>query len=134
MEKYRITTEQTEFELDTIHGYLTQSYWAKGITKQTVQRSIENSLCFAVIKNTEELVGFARVITDKATFAYLADVFIVEEEQGQGLGKKLISFILAHPELQGLRRFALATKDAHGLYSQFGFQPIGKPENLMQIC
>jgi len=134
LEKYRITTEQTEFELDTIHGYLTQSYWAKGITKQTVQRSIENSLCFAVIKNTEELVGFARVITDKATFAYLADVFIVEEEQGQGLGKKLISFILAHPELQGLRRFALATKDAHGLYSQFGFQPIGKPENLMQIC
>lgn len=117
-----------------IHHYLsTQSYWAKDIPLQVVQTSIENSLCFGIYKDTKQ-VGFARWITDKATFAYLADVYVEEQYRGLGLSKKLMSLMLFHKDLQGLRRYMLATQDAHGLYAQFGFKAIENPERLMGIA
>ena len=117
-----------------IHHYLsTQSYWAQNIPLDIVKRSIENSLCFGIYKDTVQ-VGFARWITDKATFAYLADVYVEEIYRGQGLSKKLMSLMLFHPDLQGLRRYMLATIDAHGLYAQFGFEAIEHPDRLMGIA
>jgi len=116
-----------------IHRFLSkQSYWAKGVVRETVDRTIEHSLCFGVYSAGRQ-AGFARVVTDFATFAWLADVFIVEEKRGQGLGKKLVAAVLAHPELQGLRRFMLGTKDAHGLYARSGFKPLELPERFMEI-
>nr|WP_121273293.1 GNAT family N-acetyltransferase [Pedobacter schmidteae] len=117
-----------------IHHYLsTQSYWAKDIPLQLVQKSIDNSLCFGIYKDTRQ-IGFARWITDRATFAYLADVYVDESFRGLGLSKKLMSLMLFHPDLQGLRRYMLATMDAHGLYAQFGFKAIEHPERLMGIA
>ena len=117
-----------------IHHYLsTQSYWAQNIPLDTVKRSIDNSLCFGIYKDTVQ-VGFARWITDKATFAYLADVYVEEIYRGQGLSKKLMSLMLFHPDLQGLRRYMLSTIDAHGLYAQFGFEAIEHPDRLMGIA
>jgi N-acetylglutamate synthase-like GNAT family acetyltransferase len=116
-----------------IHHFLsTQSYWAENVPMEVVKRSIENSLCFGVYKDTVQ-IGFARWITDKATFAYLADVYIEEVYRGQGLSKKLMSLMLFHKDLQGLRRYMLATQDAHGLYAQFGFKAIEHPDRLMAI-
>jgi len=130
---YNISTDQNLLDLDMIHDYLcNQSYWSQGITKEKVQRSIENSMCFGVYKNGKQ-VGLARVITDKAIFAYLCDVFILDEYRGNGLSKWLLQTILAHPELQGLKRWTLATLDAHGLYKQFGFAPLSTPGNWMDI-
>ncbi len=120
-------------DIDAIHHYLsTESYWAKNIPFETVKRSIENSLCFGIYKNQEQ-VGFARWVTDKATFAWLCDVYVKESYRGQGLSKKLMSFMIFHPDLQGLRRYQLATLDAHGLYEQFGFAAIENPERQMGI-
>ncbi len=119
-----ISTNKELLDINTIHNYLsTESYWAECIPKSTVEKAIENSICFGVYKNNKQ-VGFARIITDKATFAYLADVFIIKEEQGKGLGKLLLQTIHQHPDLQGLRRLLLTTKDAHSLYEQFGWQKI----------
>lgn len=116
-----------------IHHYLsTQSYWAQGIPFETVKRSIDNSLCFGIYKE-EKQIGFARWITDKATFGYLADVYIEEPFRGMGLSKKLMSLMLFHADLQGLRRYMLATQDAHGLYAQFGFKPLEHPDRLMAV-
>lgn len=116
-----------------IHHYLsTQSYWAENIPFETVKRSIENSLCFGIYKETKQ-IGFARWITDKATFAYLADVYVEEPFRGQGLAKKLMSLMLFHHDLQGLRRYMLATQDAHGLYEQFGFTALEHPDRLMAV-
>ena len=116
-----------------IHYYLsTQSYWAENIPFETVKRSIENSLCFGIYKETKQ-IGFARWITDKATFAYLADVYVEEPFRGQGLAKKLMSLMLFHHDLQGLRRYMLATQDAHGLYEQFGFTALEHPDRLMAV-
>lgn len=116
-----------------IHHYLsTQSYWAKDIPMEVVKTSIENSLCFGIYKETKQ-IGFARWITDKATFAYLADVYIEQEYRGLALSKKLMSFMLFHKDLQGLRRYMLATQDAHGLYAQFGFKPLENPDSLMAV-
>jgi GNAT superfamily N-acetyltransferase len=130
---YHITTDQNFLDLDMIHNYLcNESYWSKGITIDRVQRSIENSMCFGIYKHDKQ-VGLARVITDKAIFAYLCDVFILDEYRGNGLSKWLLQTILAHPELQGLKRWTLATLDAHGLYKQFGFSPLGTPGNWMDI-
>ena len=130
---YKISTDQDLLDLDVIHNYLSnESYWSKGITKERVQRSIENSMCFGVYKDGKQ-VGLARVVTDKAIFAYLCDVFILDEYRGSGLSKWLLQTILAHPELQGLKRWTLATLDAHGLYKQFGFAPLGNPDNWMDI-
>jgi GNAT superfamily N-acetyltransferase len=130
---YKISTDQELLDLDLIHDYLcNESYWSKGITKEKVQRSIENSMCFGVYKDGKQ-VGLARVVTDKAIFAYLCDVFILDEYRGYGLSKWLLQTILAHPELQGLKRWTLATLDAHSLYKQFGFAPLGNPDRWMDI-
>jgi len=129
---FRITTDSTEFNLNYIHQFLSHSYWAENIPLDTVKRSIEGSLSFGVFVNNQQ-IGFARVVTDHATFAYLADVFIDESYRGQGLSKWLMEVILQHPSLQGLRRILLATRDAHGLYAQFGFTALPEPQRWMQI-
>ena len=119
-EGYLITTDAAKMDIDCIHGYLAQSYWAAGIPKDVVERSIANSLCFGLFYKGAQ-VGFARLITDKATFAYLADVFILPGHRGRGLSKWMMETMHAHPGMQGLRRWLLATRDAHGLYEQFGW-------------
>ncbi|KYN82440.1 GNAT family acetyltransferase [Vibrio cidicii] len=133
MEEYRISTNQDDFDFEVIYRFISQSYWAKDIPKDTLQKALDNSLCFGVLERTGKQVGFARLITDKATFAYLADVFIVEDSRGKGLSKSLIASVVSHPDVPGLRRMVLATRDAHGLYAQYGFKPIENPEVLMQI-
>ena len=131
-ENFVISTDPSRFDLDLIQGFLYQSHWARGIPKQTVMRSVEGSLCFGVYDG-EGQVGFARVVTDRATFAYLADVFIVESHRSAGLSKWLMEVIMRHPDLQGLRRWHLVTRDAHGLYANFGFTPLQSPEWHMEI-
>ena len=128
--KFLISTDRARLDIDTIHRFLTRSYWAEGIPRETVARSIQNSLCFGVYSGAEQ-VGFARVISDFATFAYIADVFILEPYRERGLGKELIATVMAHPELQGLRRWSLGTRDAHGLYARFGFKPVENPSRTM---
>ena len=129
---FTISTEKEKLDIDLIHSFLNRTYWAEGISKEIIRRSIEGSLCFGLFENDKQ-VGFARMITDKATFAYLADVFIIEEYQGRGLSKWLMEVIMSHPDLQGLRRMILVTKDAHGLYKQFGFTPLINVDRWMQI-
>jgi len=128
-----ISTDKTKLDVVLIHHYLgTESYWAKNIPMQIVEKSIEGSFCFGIY-HSDKQVGFARVITDHATFAYLADVFVIEKYRGRGLSKWLMEVIMDHPGLQGLRRWLLATKDAHGLYAQFGFTPLDKPDRIMGL-
>jgi GNAT superfamily N-acetyltransferase len=129
---YEISTDEQRLQIDVVHGYLARSYWAAGIPRSIVERAIAGSLCFGVYYRTDQ-VGFARVITDRTTFAYLSDVFILEPHRGKGLSRRLMEQIAAHPDLQGLRRFMLATNDAHGLYQQFGFSKLANPERLMEI-
>lgn len=131
-EGFAITTDTSFFNLEYIHGILSKTYWAQHIPIETVERSMNHSLCFGVFHLGRQ-IGFARVITDRATFAYLADVFIDEAYRGQGLSKWLMEEIIAHPDLQGLRRFLLATRDAHGLYTQYGFTALTNPDRWMQI-
>jgi GNAT superfamily N-acetyltransferase len=128
---YEISTDAARLDVAVIHAYLTQSYWSPGIPRAVVERGIKNSICFGLYHQGTQ-VGLARVITDKATFAYLADVFILEAHRGNGLSKWLMQVILEHNDLQGLRRFMLATKDAHGLYQQFGFSPLSIPSRMME--
>ncbi len=126
---YSISTDPAKLDIDVIHHYLSvDSYWAQNIPIDVVQRSIANSFCFGVY-HYDQQIGFARMITDKATFGYLADVFVLPEHRGKGLSKWLIATIHAHPEMQGLRRWMLGTKDAHGLYKQFGWAPL--PEEIV---
>jgi N-acetylglutamate synthase-like GNAT family acetyltransferase len=127
-----VSTDPSRFDITLIHQFLSRSYWSEGIPREIVERSIENSLCFGVFEKSEQ-VGFARVITDRATFAYLADVFILESHRGRGLGKLLMECISKHPQLQQLRRWMLATRDAHGLYAKFGFKPLARPERFMEL-
>jgi N-acetylglutamate synthase-like GNAT family acetyltransferase len=128
-----ISDDRTQLDRALIHRFLSErSYWAQGVSREIVERAIEHSHCFGVYKSGRQ-VGFARVVTDFTTFAWLADVFIVEEERGRGLSKKLVAGILAHPQLQGLRRFLLGTLDAHGLYAQFGFAPMKHVERFMEM-
>jgi N-acetylglutamate synthase-like GNAT family acetyltransferase len=129
---YSISAEQALLDLDVIHGFIAQSYWARAIPKATVERMIRHSLCFGVYFQGGQ-VGFARVISDYTTFAYLADVFILPPHRGKGLSKILVKTILAHPELQGLRRWMLITADAQTLYASFGFRTIEHPERHMEI-
>jgi N-acetylglutamate synthase-like GNAT family acetyltransferase len=130
--EYSISTDTKLLNIDFIHGYLSRSYWAEDIPKEVVEKSIENSLCFGVYHKNKQ-IGFARVISDYSTFAYLADVFIIEEERGKGLSKWLMECIIKHKQLQGLRNFCLLTRDAHTLYQQFGFKNLEKPQNFMAI-
>ncbi|SOE23926.1 Acetyltransferase (GNAT) domain-containing protein [Spirosomataceae bacterium TFI 002] len=127
------STNKAKIDLDVVHDYLcNESYWAKGIPIEVVKNSVENSLCFGIYQGSEQ-VGFARVITDFSTFAYLCDLFVLAKFQGKGLSKFLMKCILSHSNLKGLRRFLLATRDAHGLYKQVGFTPIARPEFWMEI-
>jgi GNAT superfamily N-acetyltransferase len=130
--EYEISTDPRRLDVAAIHAFLTLSYWSPGVPRAIVERAIANSLCFGMYRGSEQ-VGFARVVTDRATFAYLADVFVLESHRGQGLSKWLMEVIMSHADLQGLRRFLLATKDAHGLYSQFGFTQLASPLRLMEI-
>ena len=130
---YRITTNKDEMDLDAIHGYLVRSYWSPEIPREIVARAMQNSLCFAALDSDGRTVGYARVVSDRATYAHLMDVFVLEDHRRRGLSKALMRAILDHPDLQGLRKITLATKDAHGLYAQFGFQAPAKPQNQMEI-
>ena len=129
---YRITSEIDAMDIDAVHAFLGRSYWAEGVPREVVERSLRGAMCFGLFKDGAQ-VGLARVITDRATFAYLSDVYVLEEHRGQGLAQWLVQVILAHPELQGLRRFMLATKDAHGLYEKLGFARLGHPEMFLEI-
>ncbi|HEX3387392.1 MAG TPA: GNAT family N-acetyltransferase [Mucilaginibacter sp.] len=130
---YTITNNKSLIDFDRVYHYLEhESYWAKGITAERLKTAIENSMCFVIMKQNQ-FAGFARVVTDKATFAYLCDVFVLEEHRRLGLSKWLIQTTIQYPDLQGLRRWSLATVDAHRLYEQFGFVPLSKPENWMEI-
>ncbi len=133
MKDFYISTDKNQLNLTFVHDFLQRSYWAKGVPVATVAASIQNSLCFCVFTREGEQVGFARVVSDYATFAYLADVFIIEHYRDRGLSKWLMKTILAHSKLQGLRRFCLGTYDAHGLYNRFGFQPLAKPNNFLSL-
>ena len=129
---FEISTDRQHLDVDTIHGFLSTSYWARGIPRGLVERSIRGSLCFGVYDGPAQ-VGFARVISDYATFAYLADVFVLESHRGRGLAKWLMACVKCHPDLQGLRRWSLATRDAHGLYRRFGFASPSDPSMSMEI-
>jgi GNAT superfamily N-acetyltransferase len=130
---FLISDDPARIDARAAHAYLSRSYWAEGIPFQTVERSIRHSMPFGVYEPGGAMVGFARVITDRATFAYIGDVYILEEHRKRGLSKALMRCILSHPDLQGLRRWMLMTRDAHGLYRQFGFENPAKPQNVMEI-
>jgi GNAT superfamily N-acetyltransferase len=132
MADYQISNERARMDVDAIHAFLTRTYWARGIPRATVERAIAHSLCFGVFCEGAQ-VGFARVVTDRATFAYLADVYLLEAHRGQGLARRLLQAVLEHPELQGLRRWLLVTRDAHPLYRQHGFEPVAHPDRMMEI-
>ncbi|HEY3312727.1 MAG TPA: GNAT family N-acetyltransferase [Anaerolineales bacterium] len=127
-----ISTDPARLDLDAIQDMLSRAYWAKGRTREVIARYVEHSLVFGLYDGARQ-VGLARVVSDYTTFAWLCDVFIHEDYRGKGLGKWLMDAILAHPELQGLRRFLLMTRDAHGLYAQYGFKPLANPGNVMEI-
>jgi N-acetylglutamate synthase-like GNAT family acetyltransferase len=130
---FEISCDPARLDLDVVHGYLTRSYWSPGIPRETVERAARNSMVFGLYESgSGKQVGFARVITDKATFAYLSDVFVLEEWRGRGLSKWLVESILAHPELQGLRRFCLLTRDAQGLYQRYGFTGLPDAATYME--
>lgn len=130
--EYEISTNRVRMDVDAIHAYLSQSYWAEGIPREVVARSVRGSLCFGVFHRGAQ-VGFARVVTDAATFAYLADVYILDAHRGRGLAKELMDAVMEHPKLQGLRRWSLVTRDAHGLYAKFAFTPLASPDGHMEI-
>lgn len=130
--QYRVSTQQRRFDIGLIHEFLRNSYWAKDIPRRVVARAIRNSLSFGVFYKGRQ-VGFGRVITDRATFAYVADVFILPEHRGRGAARLLLRAMLDHRQLQGLRRWMLATLDAHGLYEKLGFEPLSNPERYMTI-
>lgn len=128
---YNISADARLFDLNAIHGYLTRSYWSLGIPFETVERAVANSLGVGAF-HTGSQVGFARVTTDRATFAYLADVYVLEEHQGKGLATAMVMTLQKHPELQGLRRWMLATSDAHGVYAKLGWQQVTDAAPFMQ--
>lgn len=130
--EFLVTTDRAQLSEELVHEFLTQSYWAEAIPRETVARSMRNSLCFGLLEGGRQ-IGFARVVTDYATFAYLGDVFILEGYRGRGLAKFLLECILKHPQLQGLRRWLLATRDAHSLYEKFGFIPLARPDRFMEL-
>jgi len=131
--EFLLSTDRSRLNLDVIHNFLTNCYWAKGIPRDVVAASIEHSLCFGVYDGTGAQVAFARVISDFATIAYLGDVFVLDSHRGHGLGKWMMQCIMQHPALQGLRRWILLTRDAHGLYSQFGFKALQSPDRYMEL-
>jgi GNAT superfamily N-acetyltransferase len=131
--EFLVSTARERLDLDVVYGFLTNCYWAKGVPREIVARSIEGALCFGIYDGEGAQVGFARVISDFATIAYIGDVFVLETHRGRGLSKWLMDCIVQHPALQNLRRWLLTTRDAHGLYSQFGFTPVKVPERFMEL-
>jgi GNAT superfamily N-acetyltransferase len=127
-----VTTDPSRLDLDVIHGFLAQAYWARGIPRPVVERAVRHSLCFGAYEAGRQ-VGFARVVSDRATYAYVSDVFVLPSHRGRGVGKRLMAAIMGHPELQGLRRWNLFTRDAHGLYRQYGFGEVRHPDRLMEV-
>ncbi len=132
MSELRISTDPAELDVERIHAFLSQAYWSRGIPLDVVRRAIAGSFCFGAYIGSE-LIGFARAISDGATFAYLADVFVLEPYRGRGFAKRLVQATLDDPRLHGLRRWLLVTRDAHGLYAGLGFTPATTPENIMEI-
>jgi GNAT superfamily N-acetyltransferase len=127
-----IASEPARLDVDAIHAFLTRSYWAQGVSRERVARSLEHSLCFGLFDG-ERQIGFARVISDRVTFGYLCDVYVLEPYRGRGLGKRLVEAVRAHPDMPGLRRLLLKTRDAHGLYEQYGFERVDDGRDFMQI-
>ena len=131
---YRLSDAAAEFDLGRAHGWIaSESYWAEGIPLETFRRAVENSLSVGVYAPDGSMAGMARVVTDRATFGWICDVFIDQAHRGRGLSKRVMAYLRGHPDLQGLRRLHLATRDAHGLYAQFGFVPLSSVENWMEI-
>ncbi len=132
---FEISTDRGRLDRDLIHRFLRDdSYWARGIPRDVLDRAIDNSLCFGLYEERGRQAGFARAVTDRAAIAYLADVFVVADRRGRDLGKWLIETVMAHPDLQGLRRIFLGTADAHALYERYGFRPLAEPERMMEIA
>ena len=132
MAELLISSDLADVDLDVVHAFLSRdAYWCRGITRERVERAARHSLCFSALLDGAQ-VGFARVVSDRATFGYLADVFVLPAHRGRGISQTLMAAVLAHPELQGLRRFLLATSDAHGLYAKYDFTPIARPERFME--
>jgi GNAT superfamily N-acetyltransferase len=130
---FEVSTDPARLDLDFLHAFLRTAYWSTGVPREVMERSIAHSLPFGLYAPSGDQVGFARAVTDYSVYAYLGDVFVADEHRGRGLGKFLFSCVLAHPQLQGLRRWALATADAHGLYRHFGFGPPAQPDIHMFI-
>ena len=128
---FTISTDPARLDVDGVHAYLSASYWARGIPRDVFERSVRHALCFGIYEGARQ-VGFARVVTDFATVAYVGDVFVLEPWRGRGLSRWLMEIITSHPELQGFRRWILLTRDAHGLYTKFGFTPLGAPDRWME--
>ncbi|MBM3819190.1 MAG: GNAT family N-acetyltransferase [Acidimicrobiia bacterium] len=129
---FEISTDRSRIDLDVVHGFLTTSYWGQGRTRETVERALANSICFGIYKDGAQ-VGFGRIVTDRAIFAYLADIFVLPGYRGRGLGKALVRAMLDHPDVRGLPAVLLRTRDAHGLYAQCGFEPAIRPDELMTL-
>ncbi|WP_447727893.1 GNAT family N-acetyltransferase [Sphingomonas koreensis] len=133
---HRVSFDSLELDVELIHAFLSGAYWSQGISRDVVERAIKGSLCVGSFAPDEtgkdEQIGFARVVTDRATFAYLADVFVIPAHRGAGVAKAMVQALQDHPELQGLRRWMLATSDAHGVYEALGWQPLAQPELFMQ--
>jgi GNAT superfamily N-acetyltransferase len=132
MTDFVFTFDPSEFDTDAIHAFLAGTYWSPGIARAVVERAIAGSLCIGVLDGGRQ-IGFARLVTDRATFAYLADVYVIPEYRGLGVSHAMLTRLFAHPDLQGLRRIMLVTRDAHGLYEKFGFTPLKKPQNVMEL-
>lgn len=129
---YLVSTDRLKLDREAIHRFLSQSYWSPGLPIEILEKAIVGSICFGVYHEGAQ-IDFARVISDKATFAYLCDVYVLQEHRGQGLARLLMQMVMEHPELQGLRRMLLVTRDAHDLYGKFGFKPLSRPEGYMEI-
>jgi GNAT superfamily N-acetyltransferase len=130
--EYLLSSDPARLDLAAIHRYLSASYWSPGLPFEVLRRAVAGSICFGVYCGSEQ-VGFARVVTDRATFAYLCDVYVLDAHRGRGLGRWLAEAASIHPDLQGLRRWVLVTRDAHGLYERFGFRPLARPDRYMEL-
>lgn len=130
--EYSISTDRSRIDVAAVHAFLSRTYWSPGIPEAIVRRAIAGAICFGIYHGREQ-AGFARVITDRATYAYLSDVYVLDAHRGRGLAKWLMEVIMSHPDLQGLRRFSLSTRDAHALYAQFGFEVVANPDRQMEI-
>jgi GNAT superfamily N-acetyltransferase len=129
---YEITLDRARIDVAAAHAFLSTSYWSPGVPIAVVRKAIENSVCVAALSDGKQ-VGLARAVTDRATFAYLADVYVLDEHRGRGLSRRMVQELLAHPDLQGLRRILLVTRDAHGIYEKFGFKPLANPARMMEL-